>query len=162
MSDDVERALLAKPYEKPLGTEGYIRYLRGHLLADHNGLAAEGQEYPIIEWKFGVKQFSLSENGELRLTFSTSMTPRLGEGVSFRPKSVEVYGPEGIVATPSEKQKIEPKIVKQDTGYGPKSQDELATLLHDAVTGGKVKEVLIKTEDGHVFSLSKDKPEQDR
>jgi len=156
---DVVRELLEKPYERPLGIEGYIRYLRGHLLAEHNELAAEGQEYPLVEWRFGIKQFSLSEAGEMKLTFSQSITPRLGEGVSFRPRSVEVYGPEGIVTTSSQRQEIEPNITKRDTGYGPKSQEELATMLQEAMNGGKVREVLVKTEDGHVFSISKAPPE---
>jgi len=156
---DVVRELLEKPYERPLGTEGYVRYLRGHLLAEHNELAPEGQEYPLVEWRFGVQQFSLSEAGEMKLNFSQSMTPRLGEGVSFRPRSFEVYGPDGIVATSSQRQEIEPNITKRDTGYGPKSQEELGTMLQEAMSGGKVREVLVKTEDGHVFSISKDPPE---
>lgn len=158
--DEVQQELLAKPYDKPIGTEGYIRYLRGHLLADHNNLAENGREYPIFEEKFDVTEFSTGEKGELNLTFSQSMTARLGEGVTFRPESTEVYGPEGIVVTSRDRQEVEPNIERQDTEYGPKSQDELATLLKDLVTKGKVKEILIKTDDGHVFSLTKDQQEQ--
>lgn len=158
--DEIKRELIAKPYEKPIGTEGYIRYLRGHLLANHNDLAAKGQEYPFVDWKFSVKSFSLGEKGELNITFSESMTPQIGREVSFRPKSVEVYGPEGIVVTSPENKKIEPQIERQATEYGPKTQEELAALLHDAVTEGKVREILIKTDEGHVFSLTREKPTQ--
>lgn len=106
---EITSGLLDKPYGTPIGTEGYIRYLRGDLIADHDGLAPAGQEYPTVEWRFGVKSFSIGENGELRLSFTQSITPRLGNEVSFRPKSVEVYGPEGVVTTPVERQEAEPE-----------------------------------------------------
>jgi hypothetical protein len=123
-------------------------------------VAEDGQEYPGVEWKFGVKSFSVGDGGEFNLTFSQSVTPRLGEGVSFRPKGIEVYGPEGVVVTSGKRQKLDQKITQRDTEYDPESQEELAALLHEVTSGSRVKEIRITTDEGKVFVISQDKPLQ--
>ena len=54
-----------------------------------------------MEWKFLVKSFSLFEN-KFNITFDQQITPRIGEGVTFSPKSFEIYGPEGFLRIPNE------------------------------------------------------------
>lgn len=97
LPEEIENGLLSQPYIDPIGTEDYIRYLRGTITSDHDSLASEGNEYPIVEWSFSVSGFRRSPDGKLTLNFSQSLTPHLGDGVQFQPKSIELYGPEGII-----------------------------------------------------------------
>ena len=109
---EIKRELLGKTYINPIGTEGYIRFIRGTLNSNHDDLAPEGYEYPIINWEFGIKRFHLSEDGKFSISFKQKITPSLGKDVTFSPKSLEIYGPEGIVVeSPSEK-----KLISDESG----------------------------------------------
>ena len=154
----VAEELLAKPYDIPLGTEGYIRYLRGAILSNNDDVAAAGSEYPFIEWRFGVKDFSVDKDGSMHFSFSNSMTPRIAEGASFHPKRVEVYGPEGVVATPKQLHEVEPEIVvrRQPSDPSGKSQAELSALLREALAQDNVLQVHIKTKDNETFVISRE------
>lgn len=113
LPEDVERELLSPPYNTPIGVIGYIRYFRGNLIADHDQLAQAGQEYPIVKWAFNLKDFSHKEK-KLNLSFSQSITPLLGDRVSLKPWSIEIYGPEGIISEGPQEREIEPEIIRSD------------------------------------------------
>jgi hypothetical protein len=111
----IELELLKSPYDEPFGTIGYVRIFRGLLLSEHDKLNAPGRMYPEIDWNFKINSFDIADNAGFRVSFSESISPRLGEGVSLRPISREIYGPEGDVAEyhPQEGT-TEPTIVKRD------------------------------------------------
>jgi hypothetical protein len=156
---DTEQGLLKSPYEKPIGTEKYVRYLRGHLESDNDELAPEGYEYPIVQWRFAVTSFELTENDEFRLGLSQRITPRLAENVSFRPTSVEIYGPEGVISNlPHEPRILEPKIVSDDPKHEQLSGQELVSLMAEALQDGRLEELRIRTKDNNLLVI---KPETD-
>lgn len=99
LPEEITQKLLARPYDQPIGTIGYVRYLRGELIAEHDQIAPPGQMYPVIEWRFSVQRFSLRDN-KLEITFQQTLTPRIGKDVTFSPKSLELFGPEGIISEP--------------------------------------------------------------
>jgi hypothetical protein len=60
LPSQIEQDLLSKPYESPIGMEGYVRYLRGKLLSNSDELAQDGFPYPIVDWKFSVASFNIT------------------------------------------------------------------------------------------------------
>lgn len=149
LPSECEDDLLRSAYEKPMGTEGYIRYLRGHLLSEEDEFAAADQEYPIVTWKFTVTSFSLNEQGEFTLSFSQQMTPILSENTLFRPLSVEIYGPEGNVAKQSDiPLVIEPTVTPRQADIKPMILEETQIFLHQIIAESDLEECIIKTKSG--------------
>jgi len=107
--EDIRTQLLSAPYNQPLGVIGYVRYLRGDLIAEREQLAAQDHLHPIMEWRFSVKGFSLVDN-IFTISFNQEITPKIGEGVTFSPKSIEIYGPEGLIRLPSDSQ---PNVIEE-------------------------------------------------
>jgi len=150
----IEHDLLSLPYEKPIGTEGYIRYLRGQLLSSKDELAPDGFEYPIVEWRFSVTSFRLTKDNKLQLSFSQSLTPRLGEGVSFQPKSFEIYGPEGVISNaPPEPQELEGKITSKEAKHERISPDDLRSTLSEVLQEGRFEELRIRTKKNELLII---------
>lgn len=154
LSSEVEQQLLAPPYDIPIGTEGYIRYLRGNLKAEHDQLAQEGQIYPLIEWRFNVESVRRTEEGKYQISFSQKFTPRLGDDVSFLPSRVEIYGPEGVQVDPPVRGEIEPEIISKKPDFRPVDREEFKVLLTQVFdSGGVVEEVKIRTREGELLLL---------
>ena len=89
----VSDILLATPYNVPLGNWPVVKYIRGQLLGDSDSLAAKTNEYPIMSWRSTIKSVEFSESGEYVVKFEETLTPRLGNGISFQRKSFEVWQP---------------------------------------------------------------------
>jgi len=87
------KILFASPYNNPLGDWPVVKYIRGQLLGDSDDLAAKGNEYPIMSWKSTIKSAELLKSGEYDFKFEETLTPRLGEGISFKRKRFEVWKP---------------------------------------------------------------------
>jgi len=85
--------LLAAPYNVPLGNWPVVKYMRGQLLGESDTLAAEGNEYPILSWRSTIKSVDFSASGEYVIKSDETFTARLGNGISFQPKSFEVWKP---------------------------------------------------------------------
>lgn len=155
LPDDSKDDLLKSTYEKPMGTEGYIRYLRGRLLSDSDQLAAKDHKYPIVVWKFSVTSFTLNEKDEFSLSFSQQMTPILSEGTLFQPLSVEIYGPEGIVAQqqPNTPSIVEPIITPKQTDIEPMTLVDAQLLLRKMLDEADFDECIIKTKSGQVLVI---------
>lgn len=85
--------LLATPYNVPLGNWPVVKYIRGQLLGDSDNLALKGNEYPIMSWRSTIKSVKLSKSGEYNVKLEETFTAHLGNGISFQPKSFEVWGP---------------------------------------------------------------------
>jgi hypothetical protein len=148
LSSQTEKALLAPPYDNPIGTEGYIRYLRGQLLSSSDQLAPDGFEYPIVDWKFSVNSFRITSDNHLQLSFSQSLTPRLAKGVSFQPKSFEIYGPEGIVSNPlPEPRQLEAKLASDTPNKAQVSTNDLSKILSQLLREGNFEELRIITKE---------------
>ncbi|GJL55068.1 MAG: hypothetical protein NPIRA02_22000 [Nitrospirales bacterium] len=123
------------PYDKPLGTTGYIRQFNGYLLSEHDDLAATDQKYPILNWKFQVKSFSISDDGKFNLSYEQEISPRVGEGVSLQASSIEIFGPEGIIVDPQPKREhIKPIVSKPTDKLEFKETIEFLESVKNAVT----------------------------
>jgi hypothetical protein len=85
--------LLATPYNVPLGNWPVVKYIRGQLLGDSDDLAAKTKEYPIMLWRSTIKSIDFSKSGEYDIKFDETLTACLGNGISFQPKSFEVWRP---------------------------------------------------------------------
>ncbi len=81
-------------YRVPLGAWKMVKYLRGTLIGKGPDLAAEGNAYPIMEWRSSIKVFRKVEDGKYEYTPDETMTPKLGQGIAFKPKAFEVWGPD--------------------------------------------------------------------
>lgn len=91
--DEQHKKLLSSPYDKPLGNWPIVRYLRGTLNTTQDDLAAPNSMYPFIRWSPKLLNYEIIANGEVNIRFEESYTPELAEGVTFQPKSVEVWRP---------------------------------------------------------------------
>jgi len=93
IEEEYRDILLATPYDVPLGNWPVVKYIRGQLLGDSDGLAAKTNEYPIMSWRSTIKSVDFSESGEYVVKFEETLKPCLGNGISFQRKSFEVWEP---------------------------------------------------------------------
>lgn len=93
-----QEILLTNPYDRQLGPLAVHRYVWGYLESEHetNDLAAEGQDYPMLEWKTKIKSVKIDEAGNYKVDLNEEFTVRLAEGVSFRPERYEVWDASGF------------------------------------------------------------------
>ena len=92
--DEKTRAtLLSDDYLKPMGHWPLTKYLRGTLEGEGPELAKPENEYPFIKWSSIVREAQLNEDGRLDIKIDDTFTAELAEGISFKPKSVEVWEP---------------------------------------------------------------------
>jgi hypothetical protein len=94
LTGDPKAKLLSDTFAKPLGPSRVVKYLRGRLLGDRDDLARPDSEYPFIRWATTLKKAELDEGGTLQIQLEEKLTPELGEGISFSPKSMEVWQPD--------------------------------------------------------------------
>lgn len=92
LTEGTRETLFSDSFAKPLGYWPLVKYLRGALVGGAAGsLSAEGNEYPFMRWKPVVESTHYSDGGSLRVRCHESVTAELGEGVEFRPESLEVW-----------------------------------------------------------------------
>jgi len=83
--------LLSRPFDRPLGPLQLETYLWGKLIGDVEDPAAEGQAYPIMQWKSGIKSYTRSSDGTYLFKPEHTITPRLANEVRFRGERMEVW-----------------------------------------------------------------------
>ncbi|MCK4376765.1 MAG: hypothetical protein KAV97_00930 [Actinomycetia bacterium] len=91
LEEDKLNVLLTKPFNKPLGCWPIVKYLRGKLIGKGDQLAAEDNAYPFMKWKPTIKSASVNKNGQYNITIKDSIIPELGQGISFKPISREIW-----------------------------------------------------------------------
>ena len=84
--------LRSPPFDKPLFW-AFAKYMMGFLIGEGDRLAADKQEYPILRWKSKVKEVNQDKEGNININFEEEFSPRLAEGISFKPERFEVWGP---------------------------------------------------------------------
>jgi len=89
LEKDKKDILLTEPFSKPLGYWPLVKYLRGKLIREGDQLAAEGNEYPIMKWKSTYK--TTLEDKTKKIIINDNITPDLGQGISFKPISREIW-----------------------------------------------------------------------
>lgn len=93
-SEQVIAKLMADPFDKPMGRWPIAKYLRGQLLGESENLALKGNAYPFMRWNPIIKSCEPSKDGKLNFQFTENMTAELGDGISFRPQSLEAWQPD--------------------------------------------------------------------
>ncbi len=103
--DGAEQVQLSEP---PYDTPPLLRidkYMFGKLKGPAENLAAADQVYPILQWSSKPSELVTLPDGTVRLGFTEKMAPRLGPGVTFQPRALEVWGGPGVKPTgPAPKQ----------------------------------------------------------
>lgn len=107
LSQDQLNRLVSQDYDEPFYLH-YTKYIWGSLEGDGDRLAADGQEYPMLQWRSTIRELPTAPNETPRLQLVESYTARLGEGIGFKPVRLEVRGPAGR-GTP-ESDTIVPKL----------------------------------------------------
>jgi hypothetical protein len=93
LDDPCRTTLLSSPFNQPLGDWPVVKYVRGHLVGDSDDLASEQNAYPILSWRSRIASIDISDAGEYKIKLDETFTARLGRGITFRPKSFEVWRP---------------------------------------------------------------------
>jgi hypothetical protein len=93
-----------------VGAWRIIRNFRGWLLGQGDELAAPGHEYPILRWRSSIKSATRAATGEISLTPDDQFTAQIADGISLKPGSYELWGPETGTKREPVKQTIAPKI----------------------------------------------------
>ena len=91
LEKDKKDILLAEPFNKPLGYWPIVKYLRGKLIGKGDQLAVEGNAYPFIKWKSTYISTLEDKTKKLHISIKDSITPELGQGISFKPISREIW-----------------------------------------------------------------------
>jgi hypothetical protein len=87
------KADLAK-YNVAVGAWKVVRYFRGLLLGQGRELAAPDQEYPFLRWKSSIQKATSNSEGGISITPTDTLSPLLAPGISLKPTSYEMWGPE--------------------------------------------------------------------
>lgn len=93
LGQEHRQALLSAPYHEPLGRWSFVKYVRGELVGESDALSSEEMEYPLLQWRSVIKQAQMDDSGEYRLVIEETLSPNLGDDISFRPKSFQVWQP---------------------------------------------------------------------
>jgi hypothetical protein len=91
---DVYSRLTSSPFDKPFALHS-TSYVKGVIIGEGPRLAAEGQVYPILNWRHRS-----GTSAEGKYQSNDNLTVRLGSGLRFEPTRVEFWGgpPEGAGA----------------------------------------------------------------
>ena len=154
LPSEITHELFSAPYDKPIGTEGYIRYLYGKLSSSNDDLAQEGDVYPIVDWNFTVSSYKVTDDNKIQISFSEQFTPRIGENVSIIIERREIFGPEGIISDGPKEQKIEPTITPKVREFKNMSPDELQLVIQEELKDGKLEEIRIRTKNNKLLIIN--------
>jgi hypothetical protein len=88
--EDVD-ILTSSPFQKP-GHLRVTKYMRGKLVFEGDDLAAPDQAYPFLEWQTNYREVPNPDSDDIKFKMEETITPRLAEGVEFRPQRIEVWG----------------------------------------------------------------------
>lgn len=91
LSQQMTDNLLSEPYDSPLGTWPLLKFITGKLIGSSSDIAPNGQAYPFMRWRSTVESCSFDPPGRMNVKIKDSLTAELGEGVSFRLSSVQVW-----------------------------------------------------------------------
>lgn len=141
-----------------VGAWRIVRNFRGWLLGKGDELAAPGQEYPILNWRSTIKRATKAATGEINLSPEDQFTARLAEGISLKPGSYELWGPETNTKREPIRQTITPKISP------PRKHDQrrddvvayLERLARDVLAYGGSEPVETNFAGAHVIAIFAD------
>jgi hypothetical protein len=91
LGEEHSNIFLTAPFTGARGPLKMIKYLRGHLLAETEKLAADGEDHPRFRWTSKLDSVFLNEGKIYSFKPNETMTASLAEKAQFRPKSVEVW-----------------------------------------------------------------------
>jgi hypothetical protein len=75
--------LMGAPYDRPKGPPKLAHYFFGRIIGEGPELAADGNAYPILNWKYRLRPVINPETDTVQYTGPVTITPRLGKGLSL-------------------------------------------------------------------------------
>jgi hypothetical protein len=138
-----------------VGAWRIVRNFRGLLLGKGDELAAPGQEYPILNWRSSIKRATKAPTGEISLSPEEQLTARLAEGITLKPSSSELWGPETNAKREPIRQTITPKI-SQPKKPDPRRDDVVAfleRLARDVLEYGGSEPVQTNFAGAHALAI---------
>jgi hypothetical protein len=105
VDDGIKQILMSPPYDQACGPLKLVKYIWGSLIAQTEQLAADGEVYPICQWKSVVERVYLDDQGRYTFSMNDKITPLLGEGVKLRLDKHEVW--DGSKLEEKQKPKLE-------------------------------------------------------
>lgn len=108
-----------------VGAWRLVRNFRGRLLGEGNELAAPENEYPIIEWHSSIKSATKAATGEISFTPDERLTVQIAAGISLKPDSYEVWGPE----TGAKREPIRKTVVPNITPPPDRKRKNMVTFV---------------------------------
>jgi hypothetical protein len=85
-----ERALGPK-YKTPRGPLNIVRYIRGTLSGKPEQLAATDQLYPMFEWRTGLKDVVIGDNGLYGFVPDEALTAKIGKHARFHSMAFQAW-----------------------------------------------------------------------
>jgi hypothetical protein len=98
LGEDVMMELTAPLYDQPFSLR-FAKYVWGKLLGSRDDLAAPDQQYPILKWRSDAVEEPSPETDDPKIGFRETLTPTLGEDISFQVLRYEVWGSKGKTAS---------------------------------------------------------------
>jgi len=76
--DDVVRAqLMDRPFDFPYPNIGLVKYVKGAIVGKSDNLAADGYEYPLLQWQTTPQTTVTDTPGTYSITFQDTIEPYL-------------------------------------------------------------------------------------
>jgi hypothetical protein len=88
---DIVDRLFDGNYSFPRGPLLLVRYLKGQMIGKIDELAAEPQQYPILDIRPSLKTVRIGEDGNYGFWEELSITPKIGEKAQFKPERYEIW-----------------------------------------------------------------------
>jgi hypothetical protein len=76
---------------KPIDVQSRRKVIRGSLIGAADDPAAEGQQYPLLEWNSGV-DYLVRDGFSFKIQEKETVTVRAHPDISFRPERIELHG----------------------------------------------------------------------
>jgi len=82
--DDVVRAqLMDRPFDFPYPDIGLVKYVKGAIVGKPDNLAADGYEYPLLQWQTTPQATMTDTPGTYSITFQDRIEPIIAPQLSF-------------------------------------------------------------------------------
>jgi len=85
--------LTSPKFREPRANWPFTKFVRGAFVGPLDDLAAPDQQYPMLRWKAGIRDFVNVGGGRYSFTPEDNLTIVCGKGASFEAGSFEVWGP---------------------------------------------------------------------
>jgi hypothetical protein len=91
LNENIFARLFDGTHSVPRGPLLLVRYLRGQMIGKVEDLAAETQQYPMVEIRSSLATVRIDEDGMYGFSTEIKITPNIGQKAQFRPERFEIW-----------------------------------------------------------------------